>query len=330
MAKAPQTADVLAAICSGADAACLIVCPDFTRRDRAIARIRETRLTQRAVTTLLGSEVDRRKCRELIDQSRNLSLFEPCRGFVIRNYEDIPAECIKELLPSLDDRSQTALFVFAGSEARAQHPLVKSLRGRGLSLELAALEGVELRRWIEREAKRLGVTIDNAAVEQLLALSGGDLDTVATALEQTALYATEPRISARDLGELFAIPSRTREYELLDSAMAGNRGKLLALCEQLLREGKNAFLLLNLLHRSVLQYLTIQSMRADGLSEEAMRAKSGLPPWLFQKVSSQAKNYAVPQLKKCVDVLVTADSKLKGRSLGEPLIIAEVMQALRA
>jgi DNA polymerase III delta subunit len=220
-------------------------------------------------------------------------------------------------------------LVLSASALPASHALRKIKNERFALVELSDLRGFELRRWAERELKREGFARwDEETIDLLCLTAEESADQVASMIKQLALYTDSPNLSMNDIAQLFVQRVVPGEFDFLDALANRNHGKCELMITDLLRSGKNPFMLLSLIARSFSNYLAIATMRAEGVSPATIRQELGMAPWVYNKAEAILRRHSPDSLASAIHTLVRVDSRLKNRSLGVDLLMSELIDGI--
>ena len=309
----------------------LITSPDAIRRTHALHHF-ECRFTSKdARRSHRGGEVSLSQLRlELF----SLSLFEPASSLlVIRRAHELPLAIAKGISEELlKARGPHTPIIFEGEPLATTHPIAKIAASLGAAVAYAPLKEIELIEWIRAECKARGISkIANDAAQMLAKGGDGCLDTIANLIEVCAL-SLEPdeALTVEACSLIVKVPPAAKEFALVDALAARNRGASEALLSTLLAGGVSPFPLVSLIAKIYGSYLSIQSMRVRGIPDGVIQAKLGLQPWAYGKQREVAARMSPPFLRSCYRAILTADSKLKNRSLSPELVMSELISKLAA
>lgn len=309
----------------------LISSPDALRRTHALRHF-ECRFTSaNARSSHRGGEVSLSQLRlELF----SLSLFEPASSLlVVRRAHELPLSLAKGLSEELmKARRPHTPIIFESEPLATTHPIAKLAASLGATVAYLPLKEIELIDWVLAECKARGITkIANDAAQMLAKGSDGCLDTIANMIEVCAL-SLEPDepLTVEACSLVVKVPPAAKEFALVDALAAKNRGTAEALLSTLLAGGVSPFPLVSLIAKIYGTYLSIQSMRARGIPEGVIQTELGLQPWAYRKQREAAARMSTPFLRSCYRAILTADSKLKNRSLSPELVMSELISKLVA
>lgn len=259
----------------------------------------------------------------------SLSLFSPIKVALIMEIQELSAAVSKELRSLAHEIPEKAHLFLTCSEIKKSDPLFKlALERKGL-VELPALTGTSLSRWIERELENSGIKhFTKPTVNVIAELAEESADQVVRIVEHLALYSDDGSLSVEDVYKVFMTAPNPNEFRLIDDLSNGNLLQAQKELFQLITAGKSAFPLLALIYKTFSNYLTIRTLETNGQKLSTIKEHIKLPPWLLNKQTGASRKYTVSQLKRGMISIVRADSKLKNKSLGEEFVLTELLQKL--
>lgn len=220
-------------------------------------------------------------------------------------------EALPGLIRELGADAQAVLVVTATSIDRR----LSWVRAFGEAvIECEAPRGArELIAFVKRDAKKLGLTLDGAAAEQLVERVGASLIGLRSELEKASLLAgpgqkiTENHVlaSAADLAD-------EPVWDLTDAIGEGRAGDALAVLDKVLGAGAPAPVVLGTLAS---HFRKLLRLRTGG----AVAA----PPFVQRKLESQARRYAPARLQVCLRAIHDTDEALKGQGSLPPALALE-------
>lgn len=282
-----------------------------------------------SVHRLTAADLDRGAIASLSDSVASLSLFSRKEVTWIRDVEECSAQSLQGLTALFERFCLEHRLILSASALPAGHALRKIKNERFSVFELPGLHAFELRRWAERELKRAGFTRwDNETIDLLCLTAEESADQVVGMIQQLALYADSPSLTVNDIAQLFVQRVVPGEFDFLDALAGRNHGKCELMITDLLRSGKNPFMLLSLIARSFSNYLAIAAMRAEGVPPATIRQELGLSPWVYNKAEAILRRHSPDSLTSAIHTLVRVDSRLKNRSLGVDLLMSEMIDGI--
>lgn len=277
-----------------------------------------------------GSELKQDDLYSIGEALSTPSLFSSLHLLKIKRVESLKADLQAALLKAIPSEPSGGLLILRAQKLPSNNRLKKHFQKLGALIEFKALTGEALEQWLKEELDDRGIASDRPAREALIEVGDSDPDRIRKNAEHVALYAEKPKITRKLVFSIFASVPDPNEFAALDLLAQSDVGKIEEYLQEILSSGTNAFLFLNLLARLFRQLIKIRVGLEKRLTPAQIAEKLSLKPWIVNKNISIAKAYPLSKLERCLRAVVRADSQLKNRSLGEELILSEVMHSLRA
>jgi len=140
------------------------------------------------------------------------------------------------------------ILVQSSADEEADRELVRG----AVSVECEPRAPEWARRWLVRRATRLGVSLEDAAADHLLAATGGELGAVAAELEKLRALPSDAPFTAEQVGALVGVRHGETVYDWRDAVLDGGAGRAARLLGPLLDQpGVTAVRLVSLLGTSI-------------------------------------------------------------------------------
>ena len=230
-------------------------------------------------------------------------------------------EVAKELVPvlkGLDVATTTVAFV-AMEDKKQQAPA--SLKGAveklgGALVHEAALKANALPRWAKERAAQLGIELDGAGAQALVAQVGERRVRLERELEKLALeYGPGARLSTSEVEGAVADAAEQQVWGLVDAIVAGDRKAAVASYLALRAQGEQLARLTGLVQSRMRQTLEL-ARRVEAGEDRATMAKSvRMPPWQFDRRLSEARDAGSSALATAVDRFARLELAARGDSL---------------
>jgi len=218
------------------------------------------------------------------------------------------------------------VLVQGSSEEEPDRDLVRG----AFSVLCEPLAPERARRWLRRRATRLGVALEEAAVDHLLAATGGDLGGVAAELEKLRALPPDPPLTAEQVGALVGVRHGETIYDWRDAVLDGAAGRAARMIGPLLdQSGVTAVRLISLLGTSLIGVGLARShfdrrVRAGQLERvvlERLRQLRvfGLPDWKEESArwARWATAWPAPRLRNGLRAARDADQALKNTTVSD-------------
>ena len=224
---------------------------------------------------------------------------------------------------------ETTVAFFAREDGRAKVPagLVKAIKAAGGDIAKEdVLKAKELPRWAVAEATKLGVQLDGAAAQALVAAVGERQQRLLRELLELALeHGQGARIGVEEV-EAAAAPSAERQvWGLVDALVARDRTAATRAFLELRGQGESLPRLVPLMAKRVREVLAIALRLDAGESPQQVKASIKGNPWAIDRRIKEARASDADALRRALEAL--ADLELASRGQSE---LADDTAALRA
>ena len=311
-------------------AAVLVVALEQIRTQRLVTKFVEN-FKSRGVS---DDAIARYDCRDMkdsdiariTDELLVQSLFSKSRLIILNHVDSFNAAQGRELLSIAAHCPVGSTILMTASKFPQNSAFAKHFRTANCLIELEELKGQDIRRWAKKEFKSHGVnSVDEQTLTFLIEASESSLDSLNSLIEHLALFSDDDQVTIEQARQLFAHQIDPGEYAFVDTILEGRSAQAEQMLRQLFNAGKNPFLLLSLFSRTFSNLFLIRNLLEARMQPTEIREKLAQPPWLFNKNLAAAKRFSAQKLRLIIHDIVTADSKLKNRSLGPDAIFSELI-----
>jgi DNA polymerase-3 subunit delta len=234
------------------------------------------------------------------------------------------AEVASTLVPvllALDVATTTVAFV-AMEEKKAQAPpaLIAAVEKIGGALVAEqALKSRDLPRWAIGQAQRLGIELDGAGAQALVAHVGERRVRLERELEKLALeHGPGARLSTAEVEDAVADGAERKVWDLVDAIVAGNRGTAVASYLALRAQGEPLARLTGLLQSRMRVALEIARRLEAGEDRSEIAKSVRMPPWQLDRRIGEARDAGVATLSLAVDRIAHLELAARGDSTLDP------------
>jgi len=277
--------------------------------DRAISQIISAS-PQATITTLTADEVEL----GTITDSLAPSLFGDVRIVVIKEIQDLTAECTDEVIEYLtnpDESLNLVLWHKGGIKGKALVDKVKKAGAQLIAVE-AIKKDSDKAEFVRSEFKRLGRKISTEAVQALIDSLGSDLRELGGACSQLASdVAAGKVIDESDVADYQQGRIETTGYDVADAVLDGKTALALISLRNAINTGTDPVLIVSAIAASIRTMAKV-SGTSRGLKSFDLASQLGLPPWQIDKARRQLSGWSENALARSVIVLAQADADIKG------------------
>ncbi|HSD80795.1 MAG TPA: DNA polymerase III subunit delta [Solirubrobacteraceae bacterium] len=213
---------------------------------------------------------------------------------------------------------ETTIAFFAREEGRAKAPagLAKAVAAAGGDVVAEqARKAKELPRWLVGEAQRLGVTLDGAGAQALVALVGERPQRLLRELEKLALeHGAGARLGVEEV-EGAAAPSAERQvWGLVDALVARDRRGATRAYLALREQGESLARLVPLMARRLRDVLAVAARLELGESPAQVKASLKMSPWAADRRLKEARGADAEALRRALEALADLELASRGQS----------------
>jgi DNA polymerase-3 subunit delta len=230
------------------------------------------------------------------------------------------ADVESHLVPALKAMPpDTTVAFFGREEGRAKVPasLARAVKAAGGDVVAEqAKKPRELPRWLVGEAQRLGVTLDGAGAQALVALVGERPQRLLRELEKLALeHGAGAHLGVEEV-EAAAAPSAERQvWGLVDALVARDRRAATRAYLALREQGEALPRLVPLMARRLRDVLAVAVRLEAGDSPAQVKASLKMSPYAADRRIKEARGAEVDALRRALEAL--AELELAGRGQSE-------------
>lgn len=278
--------------------------------DRALAAVRDAAVPPSMRAWNYDVVEGKASATRITNACQTLPMMGAKRMVFVRDLAALAADELAALVPYLDAPSPSTVLFAVTSKLDKRMKFYAAANKRGYLHELVAPRKADA--WIRAEADARGVKLTADAVNRLADAIGADLSRLALTIDQLALYAGGRPVTVDDVDDLVADTRERSVFELTDAIGAGNTGAALAAVASLAEQRQSAIGVLAMLARHVRQLALVHVARAEGVARNDLPSRLGVPPFIVDKLTAQARRYQPAALSRASELLAAADWSLKG------------------
>ncbi|CAB4552493.1 unannotated protein [freshwater metagenome] len=277
--------------------------------DRAISEILAANPGAQ-VTTISTDEIEV----GVITDALAPSLFADTRIVVIKEIQDLTAECSEEIIDYLgnpDENLNLLLWHKGGVKGKALVDKVKKAGAQVIAAD-AIKKDSEKSEFVRGEFKRLGRKISTEAVQALIDSLGSDLRELGAASSQLASDVADGKlIDEDDVAAYQQGRIETTGYDVADAVLDGKTAHALISLRNAINTGTDPVLIVSAIAASIRTMAKV-SGASRGLKSFDLASQLGMPPWQIDKARRQLSGWSENALARSVIVLAQADADIKG------------------
>ncbi len=242
----------------------------------------------------------------MFSSKKLLIVRDPWASDTLEDYEDQ----LLNLINNLKDTQDENYLVFWRPGKLTKDALSKRLQKIKYAQEFPELSGAELRQWLQATAQHLGFAISSAAVEILITLAGTDTWTLYQEMTKLKHSGTKD-ISEQQVYDIVSGEIPIDIFAFVDAC--GNQRKPQAhqLLERALQQGTEPLYILSMIIRQFRLLIQAQDQLQRNSNNFSLATSLGLPPFIAQKIASQARSFSAHHLQKLYRQLEITDNQIK-------------------
>jgi DNA polymerase-3 subunit delta len=287
----------------------LIQGPESLLADRAISQV-VSKYPNAQISNLYSDELEV----GVITDNLAPSLFGDQRVVVIRDIQDLAAECTEEIASYLENQDENLVLVLwhkGGVKGKGLVDKVKKLNPQHLSAE-AIKKDSEKSDFIRNEFKNLNRKISTEAVQALIDSLGSDLRELGAACSQLASdVELQKIIDAEDVAKYQQGRVESTGFDVADAAVEGKTAEALIALRNALATGTDPVLIVSALASSF-RTLAKVSGSSKGSNPYELASSLALAPWQIDKARKQLNGWSENGLVKAVIAIAAVDADIKG------------------
>lgn len=242
--------------------------------------------------------------------------------------KDNDAEILKRLMN--DASLSSVILLYIRGEANTKNALYAMLSKAGRAVKFDLLGETELARWASERIKTLGHSIKNAALNELVYVSGRFMQKLDIEINKLcAMAGSRKEITADDVRELVVPDTEVSVFTMLDNLIDKNAAGAYKILGKLRDSGESETRLLSLITRQLRFFAHISVLYEAGLSEAEAAAKLGEKNnYPFKKVYRACSGLSVQRLINCYKRSVESDFRIKSGMAEAGAVLEEMMHLL--
>jgi DNA polymerase-3 subunit delta len=287
--------------------------------DRAISQV---------IATKAGAQTSIFSADELevgfITDSLAPSLFGDARVVVIKDLQDLTAECSDEVVSYLENQDENLTLVLwhkGGVKGKALIDKIKKLNPEIIAADLIKKES-EKSDFVRAEFKRLERKISFEGVNALVDSLGSDLRELSAACSQLASdVALQKVIDEDDVARYQMGRVESTGFDVADAALEGKTAIALINLRNALATGTDPVLIVSALASSLRTLAKVSGASRSAKSFE-LASTLAIAPWQIDKARRQLTGWSERGLVKAVVAIAAADADIKGAA-SDPIYALE-------
>jgi len=258
---------------------------------------------------------------EIVTCASEVAVFAARRVVVVKAADRLPARECDAIFPYLKEPNDSTSLIFVAPKLDGRLKFTQALAKAAVTVDCSPLRESQWLPWLRQDAERVGVRLNEEAIELLKESCGGSLYSVRRELEKLVAYVSPGQIvAADDVATLRGIEPGASVFDLTLAIGGKNRGRALAILARNLEAGEAP---LRILGSLAWQYRRLWKVKevVRQVSREGEAARTlRMDP---SKVRAFLDQFPDAHLYEALRLFLEADARLKGGSGGRPARILE-------
>ena len=248
-------------------------------------------------------------------------VFAERRLVVVKAAEKLTARDSEVLLDCVNTPVESTTLVFVSPKLDGRLKFSQALSRAAVVVDCSSPRDAQLPSWIAREAERVGLRLEEAAVYVLQEACGASLYGVRRELEKLASYVPPDRaVTAADVHLLRGMEPGASVFDLTLAIAEGRRGRALSIVARNLEAGEAPLRILGSLAWQYRRLWKVKELLAKGGRESEAARSLRMDPW---KVCSFLDRFSERHLQAALGLFLDTDGRLKGGSGSRPRMVLE-------
>ena len=258
---------------------------------------------------------------EIVTCASEVAVFAARRVVVVKAVDKLPARECDALLSYLKEPNDSTVAIFVAPKLDGRLKFTQALARAAVMVDCSSLRETQWLSWLRQDAERVGIRLNEEAVELLKEACGGSLYSVRRELEKLAAYVSPGQVvTAVDVATLRGMEPGASVFDLTLAIGERNRGQVLAILARNLEAGEAPLRILGSLAWQYRRLWKVKEVvRQGGREGEAARTLR----MDLSKVRAFLDQFPDGHLHEALRLFLDADAKLKGGSGGRPARILE-------
>jgi DNA polymerase III subunit delta len=221
----------------------------------------------------------------------------------------------------LKEPNDSTAVIFIAPKLDGRLKFTQALAKAAVTVDCSPLREAQWLPWLRQDAERVGIRLNDDAIELLKEACGGSLYSVRRELEKLAAYISPNQVvTAADVATLRGMEPGASVFDLTLAIGSKNCGRVLAILARNLEAGEAPLRILGSLAWQYRRLWKVKEVvRQGGREGEAARTLRMDP----SKVRAFLEQFPDTHLHEALRLFLDADAKLKGGSGGRPARILE-------
>ena len=277
-------------------------------------------------TDTIEYDLERTPVEAVIEEADTLPFFESHKCIVARHAHFLKApergkETVEHHLdavyPYLENPSPTAVVIFTAPYEKldGRKKITKWMKKYATVIEAKPLEGAQLTKWMQEEAKKQQLQISSELIEYLIHRVGEDLLQLSTEMKKIATYAAGEPVTKQMIDTLVVQTPEMNVFALTDAYVKGDTEQALSIYHDLLANGNEPIALNALIAGQIRLMLHVITLNQKGFERYQIAKLLKVHHYRVKLVLDNRHLPEPVRLMQILHRLATIDYRLKTTSI---------------
>lgn len=257
----------------------------------------------------------------IVNCASEMPVFAERRLVIVKAADKLPARETEPLLAYLKQPVETTTLVFLAPKLDGRLKFSQALARAAVAVDCSPLRDGQLTPWIARDAQRLGLKLEEPAVQLLKESGGGSLYGIRRELEKLASYIGDRcSATAADVEIMRGTDPGASVFDLTLAIAEADRGSALTILARNIEAGEAPLRILGSLAWQYRRIWKVKDALASGGREGEAARSLRMDPL---KTRAFLAKFSETHLQGALRLFLEADAQLKGGSSLAPRIVLE-------
>ena len=238
-----------------------------------------------------------------------------------------------EAVETFSDVPDTSIVIFTEKKVDRSNALYKLVKAKGEIRRFDTAESksgkdkaagkADIRDWARQTLKAAGRRIDTRTLNELVELTGYDMQNLSNELEKLICYSLEqPKdyiITGRDVSAICSKTIQDKVFDMIGFKLKGDATKALGMLEELFAIKTPPMMILRLMTKQYENALAYRECAAAGLSEAETLNRLSLKDWQLRRIREQAGNVSRREFISRLDACAETEYRIKSGDISDRL-----------
>lgn len=247
--------------------------------------------------------------------SQNLGLFGGGSKIVVIKYFELADKEYQEKLLTAQENAQFIVYFSTKLDKRSR--LYKFAKSKGKVEEYAPLKSSQLRTWLVRYSKELGINLTNQQISKLLSNSAATQELLVNELEKLNCLSQKSNghIDEADFLQIVSTDLESTIWDLVDLISTGDKSAAFTSLDRLSKDVEYEYIFAMIARQIRLIYLGLNATSSKHMTE------FGVNPFVASKIFRVLARFNLEKVKKLYRKLTDIDIAVKSGKLDKNLAL---------